>query len=563
MTLLQALVAFPVLLPMLGAAASVIVGRHASLQRVIGVVTLAIVCVVAGILLVAADRNGPVVAELGGWPAPMGIALVADRMSALLLLISSLVTLAVLVYAIDQRISDYGRETASTTFHPIFLLLSTGVSLAYLTGDLFTLFVAFEIMLASSYVLITRRTSASRIRSGMTYVIVSLTSSLLFLTAVGFVYAATGTVNLADLAGRMELLPDGLQTVLALVLVVVFGIKAAIVPLHFWLPDSYPNAPAPVTALFAGLLTKVGIYALLRTQTLVFPQDDPSMLLLVIAAMTMVVGALGAIAQDDLNRLLSFLLVSHIGFMLFGMAVWTPEGIAGTALYVVHHITVQATLFLVSGLITRRTGTVSISQMGGLAQTAPHLAVLFAIPAITLAGLPPTSGFVAKLALLQAGAGGGLASEIVAAFVVVASLLTLYAVARVWVRVFWGTPKEPLVDNDPNDELVVGTARSARGMYVGASSLVVVSIVIALFAGPLSGITARAGEDLYGRDTYRSAVLEPVAVIPAGDTGAGAEDAGDTGAGAADAGAADAGTDDGAGGTALAELPGAGTEVTP
>ncbi|GAA1394063.1 Na+/H+ antiporter subunit D [Pseudonocardia kongjuensis] len=547
MTLLQALVAFPVLLPMLGAAASVIVGRRASLQRVIGVVTLAIVCVVAGILLVAADRHGPVVAELGGWPAPMGIALVADRMSALLLLISTLVTLAVLVYAIDQRISDYGRETASTTFHPIFLLLSTGVSLAYLTGDLFTLFVAFEIMLASSYVLITRRTSASRIRSGMTYVIVSLTSSLLFLTAVGFVYAATGTVNLADLAGRMELLPDGLQTVLALVLVVVFGIKAAIVPLHFWLPDSYPNAPAPVTALFAGLLTKVGIYALLRTQTLVFPQDDPSMLLLVIAALTMVVGALGAIAQDDLNRLLSFLLVSHIGFMLFGMAVWTPEGIAGTALYVVHHITVQATLFLVSGLITRRTGTVSISQMGGLAQTAPHLAVLFAIPAITLAGLPPTSGFVAKLALLQAGAGAGLASEIVAAFVVVASLLTLYAVARVWVRVFWGTPKEPLVDNDPNDELVVGTARSARGMYVGASSLVVVSIVIALFAGPLSGITARAGEDLHGRETYRSAVLDPVAGAPEGDAG----DTGDTGDAAGDTG------------TALADPAGDGPEVTP
>jgi multicomponent Na+:H+ antiporter subunit D len=508
-TLLQAFVTLPVLLPMLGAAASVIVSRRASMQRVIGVVTLAVVCVVAAVLLVAADARGPVVAELGGWPAPMGIVLVADRMSALLLLISTLVTLAVLVYAIDQRISDYGRETASTTFHPIFLLLSTGVSLAYLTGDLFTLFVAFEIMLAASYVLITRRTSASRIRSGMTYVIVSLMSSLLFLTAVALVYAATGTVNLADLAGRVALLPDGLKTVLALVLVVVFGIKAAIVPLHFWLPDSYPNAPAPVTALFAGLLTKVGIYALLRTQTLVFPQEHPSMLLLVMAAVTMVVGALGAVAQDDLNRLLSFLLVSHIGFMLFGLAVYTPSGIAGTALYVVHHITVQATLFLVSGLITRRTGTVSISQMGGLAKTAPHLAVLFAVPAITLAGLPPTSGFVAKLALLQAGAEAGVAGRIVAAFVVLASLLTLYAVARVWVRVFWGTPKEPLVDNDPNDELVVGTARSARGMYLGAASLIVVSVVIAVFAGPLSAVTARAGIDLETRDTYRSAVLGP------------------------------------------------------
>ncbi|MFP5072250.1 Na+/H+ antiporter subunit D [Pseudonocardia nantongensis] len=527
---MQALVALPVLLPMLGAALSVLVSRRASLQRAIGVVMLVAVSVVAAVLLVAADAHGPVVAELGGWPAPMGIVLVADRLSALLLLISTLVTLAVLVYAIDQRIADYGRETASTTFHPIFLLLSTGVSLAYLTGDLFTLFVAFEVMLASSYVLITRRTTAARIRSSMTYVIVSLTSSLLFLTAVALVYAAAGTVNLADLAGRVDQLPPGLVTVLGLLLVVVFGIKAAMVPLHFWLPDSYPNAPAPVTALFAGLLTKVGIYALLRTQTLVFPQDHPSTLLLVIAAVTMVVGALGAVAQDDLNRLLSFLLVSHIGFMLFGLAVYTPSGFAGTALYVVHHITVQATLFLVSGLITRRTGTVSIQQMGGLARTAPRLAVLFAIPAITLAGLPPTSGFVAKLALLRAGAEAGLGTGVVAAFVVSASLLTLYAVTRVWVRVFWGAPKDPLSDDDPNDELVVGTARSARGMYVGASSLVVVSILIALFAGPLSAVTGRAGEDLQTRDDYRVAVLgpdvepggpgaQPVAAVPDG-TGA-------------------------------------------
>lgn len=512
MTALQALVALPVLLPMLGAALSVLVSRRASLQRGIGVVVLVAVSAVAATLTVAADRYGPVVAELGGWPAPMGIVLVADRLSALLLLISTLVTLAVLVYAIDQRIADYGRETASTTFHPIFLLLSTGVSLAYLTGDLFTLFVAFEVMLASSYVLITRRTSAARIRSGMTYVIVSLTSSLLFLTAVGLVYAATGTVNLADLAGRVDQLPPGLVTVLALLLVVVFGIKAAMVPLHFWLPDSYPNAPAPVTALFAGLLTKVGIYALLRTQTLVFGQDQPSALLLVIAAVTMVVGALGAVAQDDLNRLLSFLLVSHIGFMLFGLAVHTPDGFAGTALYVVHHITVQATLFLVSGLITRRTGTVSIRQMGGLARTAPRLAVLFAIPAATLSGLPPTSGFVAKLALLRAGADAGPAGGIVAGVVVLASLLTLYAVTRVWVRVFWGTPKDPLPDDDPNDELVVGTARSARGMYVAASSLVGVSVLIAVFAGPVSQVTARAGQDLQTRGDYLVAVLGPDAL---------------------------------------------------
>jgi multicomponent Na+:H+ antiporter subunit D len=503
----SSLLPLPVLLPMLGAALSIVGSRWAVLQRAVGVAVLAAVAVLAGMLLVAADQRGPIVAEIGGWPAPVGIALVADRLSALLLLVSTLVTLAVLVYAIDQRIADYGRATASTTFHPMYLMLCAGVSLAYLTGDLFTLFVAFELMLTASYVLITRRTGANRIRAGMTYVTVSLLSSLLFLTAVAMVYAATGTVNLADLAGRVGELPTGLQTVLAMMLLVVFGIKAAIVPLHFWLPDSYPNAPGPVAALFAGLLTKVSFYALLRTQTLLFPRDGPWTLMLVLAVATMVVGVLGALAQNDLNRLLSFLLVSHIGFLLYGLAVFDAAGVSGAALYAAHHITVLATLFLVSGLITRRTGTVALDRMGGLLRSAPGLAILFAVPAMTLAGVPPTAGFVAKLALLQAGAGSGVAAQAVAGVVVVASLLTLYALVRVWVRVFWGEPQPPVPDTDPTDEVLVGTARSSVPMYAATAGLVVVSLAIAAFAGPLAGMTERAGVDLLDREPYRVAVL--------------------------------------------------------
>jgi multicomponent Na+:H+ antiporter subunit D len=501
------LLPLPVLLPMLGAAISIVGSRSATLQRVIGVVVLAAVAALAGVLLVATDRQGPIVTELGGWPAPVGIALVADRLSALLLLVSTLVTLAVLVYAIDQRITDLGRATASTTFHPMYLMLCAGVSLAYLTGDLFTLFVAFELMLTASYVLITRRTGANRIRAGMTYVTVSLLSSLLFLTAVAMVYAATGTVNLADLAGRVGELPPGLQTVLAMMLLVVFGIKAAIVPLHFWLPDSYPNAPGPVAALFAGLLTKVSFYALLRTQTLIFPREEPWTLMLVLAVATMLVGVLGALAQNDLNRLLSFLLVSHIGFLLYGLAVFDAAGVSGAALYAAHHITVLATLFLVSGLITRRTGTVALDRMGGLLRTSPGLAVLFAIPALTLAGVPPTAGFVAKLALLQAGAGSGPAEQAVAGVVVVASLLTLYALVRVWVRVFWGEPQPPVPDTDPTDEVLVGTARTSVPMYAATGGLIAASLAIAVFAGPLAGVTERAGADLLAREPYRVAVL--------------------------------------------------------
>ncbi|MGP4015566.1 Na+/H+ antiporter subunit D [Saccharopolyspora sp. 5N708] len=502
------LVALPVLLPLTAAGLSLALGRFADLQRVLGLIVLGAIIADAAVLLYVADRDGPVVLQMGGWPAPFGITLVADRLSALLLVVSSVVTFAVLIYSIGQRITDYGRERSSTTFHPMYLMLCAGVSLAYLTGDLFNLFVAFEIMLSSSYVLITRRTTATRVHAGMTYTIVSLASSLLFITMIALVYASTGTVNLADLGEKVHQLPDGLQIALALLVVIVFGVKAAMVPLHFWLPDSYPTAPAPVTAVFAGLLTKVGIYALIRTQTLVFSHSESWRLMLGIALITMIVGALGALAQNDLNRLLSFLLVSHIGYMLFGLGVYDVAGLTGVILYVVHHITVQATLFLVSGLITRHTGTVALTRMGGLAKAAPLIAVLFALPALSLAGVPPFSGFVAKLALLQAGVGADTwTAYAVTGGAVLTSLLTLYAMARVWTRAFWGQVKVPEPDPDPTDELVVGTATSSRPMVAATGVLVAASVVIAVVAGPLAAVSGRAASDLMHGETYRSAVL--------------------------------------------------------
>ncbi|MHA6798411.1 Na+/H+ antiporter subunit D [Bounagaea algeriensis] len=502
------LVALPVLLPLMAAGLSLALGRFADFQRIIGVAVLAIIIAVSGALLYIADHHGPLVLQLAGWPAPFGITLVADRLSALLLVVSTVVTFGVLVFSIGQRITDYGRERPSTTFHPMYMMLAAGVSLAYLTGDLFNLFVAFEIMLTSSYVLITRRTTARRVRAGMTYVIVSITSSLLFITMIALVYAATGTVNMADLGPRIAELPEGLRVGLALLVVIVFGIKSAMVPMHFWLPDSYPTAPAPVSAVFAGLLTKVGVYALIRTQTVVFSHQESWNFMLVIALITMVIGVLGALAQNDLNRLMSFLLVSHIGYMLFGLGVYDVVGLTGVILYVVHHITVQATLFLVAGLIARRTGTVALTRMGGLARASPLIAVLFALPALSLAGIPPFSGFVAKLALLQSGIGAGTwTAYVVTGGAVLTSLLTLYAMARVWTRAFWGQVKSPEEDPDPTDELVVGTATTNRPMVLASGLLVTASVVIAVVAGPLAGISQRAAEDLMHAEGYRSAVL--------------------------------------------------------
>ncbi|MFV0137908.1 Na+/H+ antiporter subunit D [Streptomyces sp. HMX87] len=499
--------ALPVMLPALGAGLSLLgMGRAVVRGLAIGVLTAVVACGAA--LVVLADRHGPQTVHVGGWPAPLGITLVADRLSALLLTVSALVALAVLLFAIGQGTAEE-RRASSAVFHPAYLVLVTGVNLAYLTGDLFNLFVAFEVMLAASYVLITLDADEKRTRAGMTYTVVSLTSSLLFLTLVALVYAATGTVTLAQLGPRLAELPDGLRSALALLFLAVLGIKAAIVPLHFWLPDSYPTAPPPITAVFAALLTKVAVYALLRTQTLLFPRTGVWTLLACAAIITMIVGILGAIAQDDLNRLLAFTLVSHIGFMLFGLALFDTPGVTGTILYVVHHIVVQAALFLVAGLAVRRTGTAALHRMAKRPPLGTAAVVLFVLPALSLAGIPPFSGFVAKLALLRAGvAQGGPMAYALAAAALLTSLLTLYVMTRVGTSVFMGRPSRR-AEARPSRSAVPrrGRRRGTRLMLAAAAGMTATGVAVAVCAGPLARLGERAADDVLHPHAYRSAVL--------------------------------------------------------
>ena len=518
------LVPVPVILPLLAAGVKLAIGpRLPYLHRGISIGTLAAVLGVGVALLVLADHDGPQVAALGGWDPPLGIALVADRLSALMLVVSSAVTLCVLVYSYGQGAADGEEALPLVVFHPTFLVLCAGVSNAFLAGDLFNLYVGFEILLVSSYVLLTLGGTSSRIRSGTTYVVVSMLSSLLFLGAIGLVYGATGTLNLADLAGRLGRVDGGMALVLEVALLTAFAIKAAVFPLSAWLPDSYPTAPAPVTAVFAGLLTKVGVYAMIRTETLLFPTGRLDDALLVLALLTMVIGILGAVAQTDVKRMLSFTLVSHIGYMVFGIALSSRLGLAGAVFYVVHHITVQTTLFLTTGMIERRAGSTSSERVGGLARTAPLIAVLFFVPAMNLAGIPPFSGFLGKLALIQAGAVDGTAlAWILVAGSVVTSLLTLYAVGKVWSRVFWRAPRVALRGETgelglvgPGDEVVGATiggrtittgAAMPLGMTLGTVALVVVGLAYTVAAGPLAALSDRTAGELRDRQVYVRAV---------------------------------------------------------
>ncbi|MFY1619948.1 Na+/H+ antiporter subunit D [Micromonospora sp. WMMD736] len=493
------LLPLPVVVPLLGAALTLLLADRPRVQRTVSVLCLAVTFTVAVVLLVQAYRHGPVVLAVGGWPPPVGIVLVADQLAALMLVVSSAVTLCVLVYSIGQGRSETSESAPVVIFHPTYLVLTAGVTNAFLAGDLFNLFVGFEILLAASFVLITLGGTEARIRTGSTYVVVSVLSSMIFLAGVGLVYAATGTLNLAQLAQRLDDLPDNVRVTLQLMLLLAFAIKAAVFPLSAWLPDSYPTAPAPVTAVFAGLLTKVGVYAIIRTETLLFPGGEVDELLMVVAGLTMVVGILGAVAQSDMKRLFSFTLVSHIGYMIFGVALSTAAGLAGAIFYVVHHITIQTTLFLVAGLVEERAGSTDLRRLGGLARVAPLLGVLFFVPAMNLAGVPPFSGFLGKLGLLQAGvaAGGALPATLVAAGTLT-SLLTLYVASRVWNIAFWRAPKI-----DTNEPIV-----RLPALTVGATvALVALGVSLTVLAGPLFDVTADAATDLLSRTPYVRAVL--------------------------------------------------------
>jgi multicomponent Na+:H+ antiporter subunit D len=494
---MNALLPVPILLPLLGAALSILAGRSRAAQRVIALTILSVVTVVSVVLLVAVDRDGTLVAQAGGWPAPMGITLVADRLTTIMLTIGSVMLLSVLVYAIGQP----GAERNHVGFQSVYLILAAGVSASFLTGDLFNLFVSFEMMLTASYVLLTLGGGREQVRAGMTYVVISLLASSLFVAALALIYTATGTVNMADLAGRMGELPDGLRAGFAVLLVVVFGIKAALFPLFFWLPDSYPNAPSAVTAVFAGLLTKVGVYAILRTQSLFFDDGSrPGTLLLVMAGATMLVGILGAIAQDDVQRILSFNIVSHIGYMVMGIGMFTVAGIAAGIFYVVHHIVAMTTLFLTGGLIEHIGGSSRLTRLGGMVRSAPVVAVLFLIPALGLAGIPPLSGFVPKLALVDA----GLIEDqhVIVAVSLLVSLLTLFSMVKIWSAVFWN-PAQVAPENPTH---TVGRIGGPILMILPTAALVVLSLAIAAAAGPLYDLSHRAAVELVDSTAYVEAV---------------------------------------------------------
>jgi len=520
--LILALIPLPIIVPAATAAIALLLARFPKAQQAIALFSLGSLLGVASALVYLIYAHGVHTVQVGGWDAPIGITLVADNLAVLMITVSQLVLFAVMWFGIGQGISDGDEDEPISVFVPTYMLLNMGVSMAFLAGDLFNMYVGFEVLLVASYVLLTLGASSSRTRAGVSYVMVNMLSSMVFLLAIGLVYQAVGTVNFAHISLRMEDIPDGTRTAIFAVLLVAFAVKAAVFPLSAWLPDSYPTAPSMVTAVFAGLLTKVGVYAIIRTRSVVFPDGRLDDVLMWAGLATMLMGILGAMAQNDIKRLLSFTLVSHIGYMIFGIAVGNTLGLGGAIFYIVHHILVQTALFLVVGLIERQAGSSSLRSLGSLAKTSPLLALLYLVPALNLGGIPPFSGFLGKVMLIEAGAQNGSATAwILVAGSIITSLLTLYTMILVWSKAFWrdrsDAPEGDTVLAQPaalreRTQMVAIAERDdvgkmPLGMVMPTALLVIASVGVTVLAGPLSNVATEAASNVANVDEYRAAVL--------------------------------------------------------
>lgn len=510
------LLALPIFVPLLVACATTMLWRSRSAQRAVSLVGMLAQFAAAVALLVAVYQDGVQATQMGGYSAPFGITLVADLLSAIMVLLAAMKGTAVVIYStasIDPDREAYG-------YHPLLHVLLMGVCGAFLTGDMFNLYVFFEVLLMASFVLLTLGGERGQIEGAIKYVTMNLLSSAIFLAAVGLLYGMTGTLNMADLAVKLPAAGQPvLATILAMMFLVAFGIKAAIFPLFFWLPASYHTPPPAVSAIFAGLLTKVGVYAILRVFTLIFVHDVgfTHTLILVLAVLTMVTGVLGAAVQNEFRRILAFHIISQIGYMIMGLGLMAALArsnseatraavtlaLGASVFYITHHIVVKTNLFLVSGVVERLQGTGRLQSLGGFYASWPRLSLLFLVPAMSLAGIPPLSGFWAKFALVKAGL--QLQQYEVVAVALAVGLLTLFSMTKIWGAVFWSPapPESPMESESP---LYIEAQRGLAGMLGPIAVLAAVTVGIGLAVGPIFEVAMQAGHQLMNPQIYIEAV---------------------------------------------------------
>ena len=505
-------IVLPVVLPAIIAPFLVLVLRyHLGRQRVVSIGGTGLLLALATWLYSLAGDGNPRPYLLGDWPAPFGIVLVLDRLSATMLLLTAFLALAVVLYA------SGGWDARGRHFHALFQFQLMGINGAFLTGDVFNLFVFFEVMLIASYGLLLHGGGPRRLKAGFHYVAINLVGSTLFLFAVGLIYAVTGTLNMADLAakvGQVAAADDALLRTGALLLFLVFALKAALVPLHWWLPTAYAAAPGPAAALFM-IMTKVGAYSILRVYTLVFGAEAGALAhvaapwVIPAALVTLVVGAAGVMASQTMLGLVCFSIVWSMGSLLVALGLFDQGGVTAGLYYLVHSTLIGAALFLLADLLARQRGRVADRLVAApILPQAALFAGLFFTAAAAMAGMPPVSGFLGKLLILDASRASPAAAWIWAV-VLGTSLVVILGFTRAGSTLFWKTA--------PETGAAASVGRQAQAVPVAiCASLVAATALLAAFTGPITNELNATARQVLEPQTYIRAVLPTARMAASG-----------------------------------------------
>jgi multicomponent Na+:H+ antiporter subunit D len=436
----------------------------------------------------------------GNWEAPFGIVFVADLFSSSMVLLTSIVALAVSIFSSV----GIGKPRMLYGYFPIFHFLVMGLNGAFLTGDIFNLYVWFEVIIISSFVLLTLGGRKEQLEGAVKYMAMNILASTFFLTGIGILYGITGTLNMADLSLKVPLVKDqSIVNLTAMFFVLGFGIKSAVFPLYFWLPSSYHTPPSAVAAVFGGLLTKVGLYALFRIFTLIFiPDDFMRTVFITMAIFTILTGAFGAVVKHDIRRLFSYLIVCHIGFIVGGLGLYTKIAFMGALFYLIHDIMVKTNLFLISGVIRKMRGTLDTPKLGGLYAEYPKISLLMALVLFSLVGIPPLSGFWPKIYLFEAGFDAN--NYFFIGSLILASFITLYVIAKLWAEVYW---KDAQQSEQQKDTFIELTPLKKTLMILPLGILALPTLFIGLNAEFVIQLVDRISNEMLNTAPYIKAVL--------------------------------------------------------
>ncbi|MFJ5792587.1 Na+/H+ antiporter subunit D [Lysinibacillus sp. NPDC097162] len=487
------IIVLPLIVPVITAILLVFLREHVLLQRILSLCTFAFVVIISVVLLLEVHQQGVMRIDFSGWLPPFGILFVADSFAVLLVLVANIVAAICLLYAIFT----IGEHYEKMYFYPFVLLMVAGVNGSFLTGDIFNLFVCFEVMLLASYALISLGGGKIQLREALKYVLINIVASWIFLVALAFLYGTIGTLNMAHISLRvMEAGADPLITTVGLVFLIVFSLKAGLL-LFFWLPGSYSAPPTAIAALFAALLTKVGIYALVRTFTLLFTTNTEvtHTILSVMAGLTIIAGCMGALAGRDVRTIASYNVLIGVGFIVAGLAIGTESALQGVTYYLMHDMVVKAMLFLAVGMMIYVTGETIIDKMSGLIRNYPFFGWLFFIMMCSLAGIPPLSGFLGKVLIGQGAIEGG--NFVLLGLGFLSSLIVLYSLLRIFLSSFFGETIISIEDEKPLPKRVV----------LPLTLLTVCTIGLGIGAEWMSPYVKDAAETLHTPSIYIDAVL--------------------------------------------------------